>query len=304
GGERRPGGVQTRLRELTRITVPVTLGAGAALIGGGLARGRTLRDTLGTGVSLAVAAVPEGLPIVATAAPYGAAPPPSRRDALVRDPGTIEALGRVDVLCFDKTGTLTQGRIRLHRVWTPGGQASDGRLALAVGLRATPEHRGGEALAHATDQAVADGGKHAGVGVELGAEGWVLADELPFAPARGYDAVLGRAAGGQMLCVKGAPEIVLPLCTHLRLGDDAAELDQQRRRAIAREVDRLATSGYRVLAVAERDAPGDLRENQISRLRFAGLLALTDPVRDTAAGAIRGPRAPAGCLLMLTGAHP
>jgi len=335
GGERRPGGVQARLRELTRITVPVTLGAGAALIGVGLAQGRTLRDMLGTGVSLAVAAVPEGLPIVATAAQYSAARRLSGRDALVRNPGTIEALGRVDVLCFDKTGTLTQGRIRLHRVWTPGGQAStcrvtatqnhadagqpltalgpDGMLALAVGLRATPEHQDGHALAHATDQAVADGGKHAGVGVELGAEGWVLAGELPFEPSRGYHAVLGRAAGGQMLCVKGAPEIVLPLCTHQRLGNDAVELghgtgtlDQPARRAIAREVDRLAASGYRVLAVAERDASGrrDLREDRISRLRFIGLLALTDPVRDTAAEAIRGLRAASVDVLMLTGDHP
>jgi len=328
GGERRLGGVQARLRELTRITVPVTLGAGAALIAGGLAQGRTLRDTLGTGVSLAVAAVPEGLPIVATAAQYSAARRLSRRDALVRNPGTIEALGRVDVLCFDKTGTLTQGRIRLHMVWTPGGQTStgratasqnhtdagqpltalrpDGRLALGVGLRATPEHRNGEALAHATDQAVVDGGKHAGVGVELGAEGWVLVGELPFEPSRGYHAVLGRAADGQMLCVKGAPEIVLPLCTHQRLGHYAAQLDQLDRRAIAREVDRLATSGYRVLAVAERDASGrrDLREDRISRLRFVGLLALTDPVRDTAAEAIRGLRAASVDILMLTGDHP
>jgi cation-transporting P-type ATPase I len=328
GGERRPGGVQARLRELTRVTVPVTLGAGAALVGGGVLAGRTLRDTLGTGVSLAVAAVPEGLPIVATAAQYSAARRLSRRDALVRNPGTIEALGRVDVLCFDKTGTLTQGRISLHRVWTPGGQASagrvadnqdpagigqpltalrpDGRLALAVGLRATPEHRNGEALAHATDQAVAEGGKKAGVAVELGAAGWRLAGELPFEPSRGYHAVLGRAAGGQMLCVKGAPEIVLPLCTHQRLGNDAAKLDHQGRRAIAREVDRLATSGYRVLAVAERDASGrrDLREDRISRLRFVGLLALTDPVRDTAAEAIRGLRAASVDVLMLTGDHP
>jgi cation-transporting ATPase I len=118
--------------------------------------------------------------------------------------------------------------------------------------------------------------------------------------------VLGRAADGQMLCVKGAPETVLPLCTHQRLGHDAAELDQRRRRAIAREVDRLATSGYRVLAVAERDASGrrDLREDRISRLRFVGLLALTDPARDTAAEAIRGLRAASVDVLMLTGDHP
>ncbi len=326
-GEHRPGGVQARLRELTRLTVPVTLGAGAALVGGGLLRGGTLRHTLGTGVSLAVAAVPEGLPIVATAAQYSAARRLSRRNALVRNPGTIEALGRVDVLCFDKTGTLTQGRIRLHRVVAAGPASAnpasantvpasrgqplsalrpDGRLVLAAGLRATPEHRAGETLAHATDRAVAEGARQAGVGVDLGVGRWRLTGELPFEPSRGYHAVLGRTPAGQMLCVKGAPETVLPLCTQQRRGGRTTDLDQRARRAITREVDRLARSGYRVLAVAERDASSrrDLREDRISRLRFTGLLALTDPVRDTAAAAIRGLRAARVGVLMLTGDHP
>ena len=314
-GERRPGGVQARLRELTKITVPVTLGAGAALIGGGLLRGRPLRDTLGTGVSLAVAAVPEGLPIVATAAQYAAARRLSQRNALVRNPGTIEALGRVDVLCFDKTGTLTQGRIRLHRVWTPDAKGTgqplpelrrSGRLVLAAGLRATPEHRSGEALAHATDRAVAAGASEAGVGVDAGAGRWHQVGELPFEPSRGYHAVLGRTPAGQVLCVKGAPEIVLPLCTQQRRGGRTTELDQRARRAIERAVDQLARDGYRVLAVAERDASSrrDLREDRIERLRFTGLLALTDPVRDTAAAAIRGLRAAHVGVMMLTGDHP
>lgn len=309
--EPRPGGVQARLRELTRLTVPVTLGAGAAVIGGGLLRGRSLRHTLGTGVSLAVAAVPEGLPIVATAAQYAAARRLSRRNALVRNPGTIEAMGRVDVLCFDKTGTLTQGKITLHRVWAGSeqplsGLTREGKLVLAAGLRATPEHRNGEALAHATDRAVADGARSAGVGVGFGAERWRQVGELPFEPSRGYHAVLGRTPAGHRLAVKGAPEIVLPLCARQRRGGRVTELDARARRAIARLADRLARNGYRVLAVAERDASSrrDLREDRIIRLTFAGLLALADPVRDSAAEAVRGLRAAKVDVMMLTGDHP
>ncbi len=313
---RRPGGVQARLRELTRQTVPITLGAGAALIGGGLLRGQALRDTFGTGVSLAVAAVPEGLPIVATAAQYAAARRLSGRNALVRNPGTIEALGRVDVLCFDKTGTLTQGKIALHQVWPagspsgsaqpPGSLSNAGQLVLAAGLRASPEHRDGEAMAHPTDQAVVAGGRAAGVAADLGARGWRRVGELSFEPSRGYHAVLGRTAAGQRLCVKGAPETVLPLCDRqLRDGREVA-LRGPARRLIEREADRLARSGYRVLAVAERDASSrrDLREDRIARLRFAGLLALADPVRDSAAAAVRGLRAARVDVLMLTGDHP
>ncbi len=326
GGERPAVGVQARLRELTRQTIPVTLGAGAALIGSSLLRGRPLRETLGTGVSLAVAAVPEGLPIVATAAQYSAARRLSRRNALVRNPGTIEALGRVDVLCFDKTGTLTEGRIRLHSLWAAGSApgsarrldalADEGKLVLAAALRATPapnsgQHRGTHAFAHPTDEAVAAGAGAAGVGAELGAHRWRQAGELSFEPSRGYHAVLGRTSSGQRLCVKGAPEVVLPLCTvqQLPAGQTAGlatGLSARARRAIEREADELARAGYRVLAVAERDASGrrDLREDRISRLRFLGLLAFADPVRGTAAAAVRALRAAKVDVLMLTGDHP
>jgi len=181
-----------------------------------------------------------------------------------------------------------------------------GRLVLAAGLRATPEHRNGEDLAHATDRAVVAGASEAGVGVDLGAGRWQQVGELPFEPSRGYHAVLGRTPAGQVLCVKGAPEIVLPLCTEQRRGSRTTELDQRARRAIDREVDLLARDGYRVLAVAERDASSrrDLREDRIERLRFTGLLALTDPVRDTAALAIRGLRTAQVGVMMLTGDHP
>ncbi len=92
---------------------PAVAGATGTLLASGLIRGLPIRDTLGAGVALAVAAVPEGLPFLATAAQLSAARRLSARGALVRNPRTIEPLGRVDVLCFDKTGTLTRGRIAL-----------------------------------------------------------------------------------------------------------------------------------------------------------------------------------------------
>jgi cation-transporting ATPase I len=259
-----------------------------------------------------VAAVPEGLPTVATVAQLGAARRLARRNALVRNPGTIEALGRVDVLCFDKTGTLTEGHIRLHRVCVAGtGQPldaldADGRLMLAAGLRASPEHRNGESLAHPTDRAIVDGGAAADVSAELGTGGWQLAGELPFEPSRGYHAILGRTPAGHRLAVKGAPETVLPLCSHRQRRSGPVPLDEPARHALSDEADRLARRGYRVLAVAERDASGrsELREDRIERLHFIGLLAFTDPVRDSAAQAVRGLRAAGVDVMMLTGDHP
>jgi cation-transporting ATPase I len=275
-------------------------------------RGRPLRDTLGTAVSLAVAAVPEGLPIVATAAQYAAARRLAEHGALVRNPGTIEALGRVDVLCFDKTGTLTRGQIRLDRVWSHGTDLplaeleQAGKLTLAAGLRATPEHRAGQQLAHPTDRAVAEGGQAAGVRADLGADGWHLLGELPFEPSRGYHAVVGRTRTGHRVTVKGAPEIILPLCVQQMTDGRTSTLGKRTRQAIIRRAEQLATRGYRLLAVAEREASdrAAFGEDRVERLCFLGFLALTDPARDTAAESVRGLRAAHVEVKMLTGDHP
>jgi cation-transporting ATPase I len=311
-GSVRPSGVQQRLNQLTRTTVPVSLGAGAAIVAAGLLRGRPVSQTLGTGVSLAVAAVPEGLPVVATVAELSTARRLSHRNALVRNPGTIEALGRVDALCFDKTGTLTEGRITLHRVWAAGADQplgaldAEGRGVLAAALRASPEHRNGEPLAHPTDRAVVEGGIAACVTVELGTGGWRPVAELPFEPSRGYHAVLGRTRSGRRLAVKGAPETVLPLCSHAAGPAGPVELDEPGRQALRGEADRLAQHGYRVLAVAERNVSGrdDLSADSVRELHFAGLLAFTDPVRDSAVRAVRGLQGAGVDMLMLTGDHP
>jgi len=311
-GQRRPSGVQVRLRQLTSQTVPLVFAAGAAVVGAGLLRGKPLRDTLGTAVSLAVAAVPEGLPIVATAAQYAAARRLAEHGALVRNPGTIEALGRVDVLCFDKTGTLTSGRIQLDRVWACGADRplaqldQLGKLVLAAGLRATPEDRDGQQMAHPTDRAVAEGARTAGVGADFGAQDWRLLGELPFEPSRGYHAVVGRTSAGHRIAVKGAPETILPLCDRQMRDGGAARLGNRARQAIIRRADQLAAHGYRVLAVAERQATGhvDLGEDRVERLSFLGFLALTDPARETAAASIRGLRAAHVEVKMLTGDHP
>ena len=311
-GRRRPSGVQERLNQLTRTTVPISVGAGTAIVAGGMLRGQPVSRTLGTAVSLAVAAVPEGLPLVATVAELSTAQRLSRRNALVRNPGTIEALGRVNALCFDKTGTLTEGRITLHRVWVAGvdqplgALSAEGRNVLAAALRASPEHRNGEPLAHPTDRAVVAGGIAAGVSVELGTDSWQMVEELPFEPSRGYHAVLGRTPSGYRLAVKGAPETVLPLCSRAAGPGDPVQLDKHARQAFRGEADRLAQQGYRVLAVAERDISGrrGLTADRIRELRFTGLLAFTDPVRDSAVRAIRGLRGAGVDMLMLTGDHP
>lgn len=309
---RQPSGVESRLRHLTSQTVPAALGSGAAVVGAGMLRGRGLAQTLTTGVGLSVAAVPEGLPLVATVAQLASARRLSQRNTMVRHHATIEALGRVDVLCADKTGTLTTGQITLRCVSDgsreqPTESLDDvGEAILAAALRATPHAAEDGHIAHPTDRAVVEGATLAGVTEQRDAQGWHVESELPFEPSRGYHAVLGRATDGLRVTVKGSPEIVLPRCTKRRVPGRSQRLDADAQAELVSHVDGLARRGLRVLAVAQRPAASarDLEDAHVARLELVGLLAMADPVRPSAADAVAGLRAAGVDVVMVTGDHP
>jgi calcium-translocating P-type ATPase len=309
-----PTGVETRLAAITNTTLPIALGSAAAVVAAGLLRGRPVRDSLGAGVSLAVASVPEGLPFLVSAAQLASARRLSKLGALVRNPRTIEALGRVDTLCFDKTGTLTEGRITLAGVAGPTGELipvdrlnGRHRRILATALRATPRGRRGEPLAHLTDRAVAEGARAAGVTRDEDLPGWRRLSTLPFEPSRGYHATLGAQAGEvALLSVKGAPETVLPLCTHPQVNGQARELSTPQRARVNRRIAQLAGQGYRVLAVAQRTdcLPRQIEDDDVCGLTLVGFVVLADPVRPAAAASIAGLRDAGVHIVMITGDHP
>lgn len=317
-GPHQLAGVEARLTELTELTIPISLGAAGLLLGAGLLRGLPARDTLSAGVALAVAAVPEGLPFLATVAELAAARRLSARGALVRNPRTIETLGRVDVLCFDKTGTLTEGKIRLRSVsdgttTVPLDDADEWhRQVVAAGLRATPERREGRKLPHLTDRAVTKGARAANVQREEGLAAWTRESVLPFEPRRGYHATLGRLArtelpDTQLLSVKGAPEVLLPRCTRRRTPSGQVHLIPDHRQALTEELHRLGQRGYRILAVAERafgEGWHELTDRDVTELTFLGFLALSDPVRVSAGPSVVQLRDAGVQVLMITGDHP
>ncbi|MGW7332932.1 cation-translocating P-type ATPase, partial [Streptomyces sp. NPDC054840] len=305
-------GVETRLSSLTRASVPIALGSAVAVSLSGLLHGRPLTDNLSSAVNLAVASVPEGLPFLVSAAQLAAARRLADAGALVRNPRTIEALGRADILCFDKTGTLTEGTLELTGVSdgedaTALGQLGpSGKEILAAALRASPPARQAEPMAHQTDRAIVDGARRARVTTHTGAARWRRTDTLPFEPARAYHATSGRTSGGALLSVKGAPENVVDRCVRRRHPDGDADLDDAARRALAAAAEELAAAGRRILAVAERPmkAGEDLTDDTVRDLTFLGFLTLADPVRDSAAPATARLREAGVHTVMLTGDHP
>ena len=309
-----PSGVEARLSKLTAITVPATLASGLVVGGLTFLRGHGPRQAVTSGVSLTVAAVPEGLPLVASVAQLAAARRLSARGALVRNPRTIEALGRVDTLCFDKTGTLTVGAISLQRVSDGvrdegiGGLGLRSRAVLAAALRASPDPSGDDVadLPHATDRAVLAGAHVTGVLPDEGLDGWDVLGQLPFDSARGFHAVIGKSPSGARVSVKGAPEVILPRCTSWHSPQGRVPLDTAVRRILEVEVERLAQQGLRVLAVAERPASdrSEVADERVSAMELLGFLGLADSVRPTAAAAVADLRAAGIRVVMITGDHP
>ncbi|PXY21004.1 cation-translocating P-type ATPase [Prauserella muralis] len=294
-------GVETRLAELTEKSMPLAVGSAAAVAGAGLVRGIPLRESLGAAVNLAVASVPEGLPFLVNAAQLAAARRLAEHGALVRNQRSIEALGRVDVLCFDKTGTLTEGRLSVSEIDDGSTRSRIDKLGeslrpvLAAALRATPEAEDAGELPHATDRAIVEAGQRLRMNAAAGIQGWRPVSSAPFEPSRGYHAVIGTTRKGPLLSVKGAPEEVLPRC----------DLDQGTRKKLNGRMRALAEAGHRVLAVAERRVETqEATEDSVRDLTFLGFVAISDPVRGSAAPAAARLREAGVHIVMITGDHP
>ncbi len=286
-------GVQARLRELTSKALPLTLAGGATVTALSLLYGRPIRQAISGGVAVAVAAVPEGLPLVATVAQMAAARRLSRRGILVRTARTLEALGRVDTMCFDKTGTLTHNRLRVVRVATVDGMVHsptepEASAVLQTAARACPHdgRQSGE-HSHATDDAV--------LAAAPPDPDWAQVSGQPFETNRGYAAATGTTGTTALLAVKGAPEVILACCP-------AAEP------TLATVAANLAGDGLRVLAVAQRriepSHPHEAVDEFVGDLEFLGFLALADTPRPSSALLVTGLRDRGVNPVMLTGDHP
>lgn len=286
----RETGVERRLRELMDMTAPVALFAGAGVVGTGILRGRKMSELISSAVSLAVASVPEGLPLLATAAELAAARRLSRHGAIVRNVRALESLGRADTLCLDKTGTVTEGSVELREVL-----ADDPDDALALALLASPLRVSGFEHTDPIERALhrrAESHDQASFGVFEERRG-----ELPFEANRTYSAAYGKYRGRLLFAVKGAPEAIFSAIR----AEDAEALARAREQA-----EELARSGRRVLAVARKWLPDDAvpSHEDVRDLELVGLLSFHDPIRKSARRALEDLRRAGLRSVLVTGDHP
>jgi magnesium-transporting ATPase (P-type) len=277
------------------------IGAGGLMVtGAGLLRRRSALSQLALGASVAIAAVPEGLPLLAGVAEAAVAQRLAKRKALVTRLSAVEALGRVDVACVDKTGTLTTGTLELTLVAdAQSAQAAPDRLSptLAPVLRAaavaSPSPDALDAGSHPTDVAILRGARLAEIDRGLGKR----EAESRFDPARSFHATL---ANGQTRA-KGAVEVLAERCTRVRRDGADAPLDDAGRAALLDRAAALAGQGLRILLVAEGKTASVEDPQGLTALGFVGI---SDPMRPGAAAAVRRCREAGVRVVMLTGDHP
>jgi Ca2+-transporting ATPase len=295
---RPPTPLERRVRGLTRVMVVVGVVVTLALGGAMLATGESLEEAFLVGVSVAVAAVPEGLAATVTVALALGAREMAKRGAVVRRLVAVEALGSATVVATDKTGTLTENRLRLAAVAAAHG--SDERDVVRVAALASAVHVlddvGETRLAgDPVDVALGLAARERGVS-SMSSEQARVVHEIPFDPVRKAMTRVFREGDRVHICVKGAPETLLEAST--------ATTDEAR--ALEQHAHTWASEGLRVLAVAERWAPADAPlEGDLERdLDLVGLVGLHDPLRPAATGAMAEARAAGLRVEMVTGDHP
>ncbi|CME51554.1 cation-translocating P-type ATPase [Mycobacterium tuberculosis] len=289
-------GLQHQLSRLTNQAWPVSMTGGALVTGLGLLRRRGLRQAVASGIAVTVAAVPEGMPLVATLAQQASARRLSHFGALVRIPRSVEALGRVDMVCFDKTGMLSENRLRVAQVRPVAGHSREEVLRCAA--HAAPASNGPQV--HATDVAIVQAAAAAAASGTDGAEPGAAepAAHLPFRSGRSFSA----SVSGTELTVKGAPEVVLAACEGIGSSMDDA-------------VAELAANGLRVIAVAHRqltaqqaqsvvDDPDEIARLCRDELSLVGFLGLSDTPRAQAAALLADLHEHDLDIRLITGDHP
>jgi Ca2+-transporting ATPase len=304
----------TRLQtELDGLGRNLAIGAAAlcaGVFGLGLARGRAAGPMLRTAVSLGVAAIPEGLPTVATSLLAAGIRTLRGRNVFARKLDAVENLGAVDVVCFDKTGTLTENRMRVEALVV--GQkrmslARGGGVELPAGwlqvaaLNNELEARNGELAGSATELALVEFAQAQGADVAALRRRHPQVAVKHRSEHHPYMVTLhGPAAGGWLLTVKGRPQEVLARCSRWHDGRRIVALSPARRRQLLRLNDDLAAEGNRVLALAVRRQK-DRTLGKTRELTWLGLAGLADPVRSGIAESIARFKAAGIRPVMLTG---
>ena len=327
GSEQTP--LEKRLDQLGRRLIWVTLAIAAVVALSGILQGKDLVLMVETAIALSVAAVPEGLPIVATVALARGMWRMAQQNALINRLSAVETLGSTSVICTDKTGTLTQNQMTVSQIVMDGG-------TVQVSQGDSPFHRHGKAINPPAEEAlrqllqvgvlcnnaelIEDGATETMIGdpmeialLQLGRKAdlhhhdlraeWPEVREIAFDPDIKMMATLHQAEDGYWVAVKGAPESVLEACTAHWTENGPESLSSGSRDRWQDRMHATAEAGFRVLAFATKTVePPDA--NLYTDLTLLGIVGLEDPPREDVKAAIYACHQAGIRVVMVTGDQP
>ncbi len=294
--------LQCKMAEVSKTLSFLCVAVCAVLFAIGLLRGKVLLDMFLTAVSLAVAAIPEGLPAIVTIVLAMGVKDMAGKNAIIKRLPAVETLGCAGVICSDKTGTLTRNKMAVTELWPVGPAQRETLLAGALCNDCTVS-REGKITGDPTEAALVDAARAEGLDKSRLDRDYPRRGEVPFDSSRKLMSVIcSLPEGGYRVFVKGAPDVLLTRCSAFR----ALPLNEGQRQRISAAADDMAGRALRVLGVAVRDLktlPLRLDTTLEHELTFVGLLGMIDPPRPEAARAVAACRAAGIRPVMITGDH-
>jgi len=326
--------LQTRMKRLGRWITIVVIVAAIAVFGIGLIIGQPVSDMFVTAVSLAVSAIPEGLPVVMSVALAVGVRRMAKRNAIIRRLPAVETLGSCTVILTDKTGTLTQNKMTVQKIWTADGYyrvEKDGLysdkegsestsikefkedtplyLTLLAGVlnnQATLQQKGDDVISKGdpTEVALLVSGSKVGLWREELLADYPLVDEIPFDPNTRFSATIHKHSGREMVFVKGAVEKLVRMSEKIITSKGIQKMESNE---VVQQADSMARDGLRVLAMAIGEggkAVEDVSRGDPGGLTFLGLQGMIDPQRDEVVEAVAASHKAGIRVMMVTGDNP
>ncbi|MCD6368720.1 MAG: cation-translocating P-type ATPase, partial [Thermoproteales archaeon] len=335
--DREPTPLQKRLEHFGRVITAIVSILVVLVFIEELFEGLNVYEGFLTAISLAVSAVPEGLPAVLTITLALGVQRMARRNAIVRRLASVETLGNATVICTDKTGTLTRNEMTVKKIYVNGkfirvtgsGYEPEGEFIDDNGVKIKP--LGDSTLkkllligllcndsklvrksttwtitGDPTEGALVVTAVKAGLNQEETRETFPRINEIPFDSRRKRMSTLHVIEGKPVLYSKGAPEVLLNLCSHIEENGIVRPITDTDKKKILEAAKKMASEALRVLALAYRDferTPTELKEEDERYLVFVGLVGMIDPPRPEVKAALKKAREAGIKVIMVTGDH-
>ena len=302
--------LQIKLAGLSKILTYLVIGICVVIFGVQLIRSgigfEPILNSFMIAISLAVAAIPEGLATVVTIVLSIGVTNMSKRNAIIRKLTAVETLGCTQIICSDKTGTLTQNKMTVVDHYSD----DEALLATAMSLCSDAEFdtEAGTAVGEPTECALVNYAEKLGLSKNVQKNELVRIGEVPFDSGRKMMSTVHKAADGTLVqFTKGAPDELLKRCTKALLGGEIVDITDEIRNNALKANKAMADKALRVLAAAKKDLsaePAAYDSDTVERdLVFVGLVGMIDPVRPEVKDAINECRSAGIRPIMITGDH-